>query len=778
MATTLRRKESDSVDRTTALALGVSGHEYDFIIDKLGRQINESECLLIAAMWCERISKKSLAGLLKEVAQQNSTANNQIRRAVDGMRFLDIGDGHGVCLSLVQANEESSVFPEYSAALSISNALERLIPNSVNPLGALSLVRVGGAEVGESQYAIRAMVNGCAWFSNMAGVPLSDLNFEFVSDLNKDSGVLNSAVLGLVDTDLVVRSSGDAISDAVLVYVGLRSQTGVQIEEDGESSRVQRKAKASSPFLHDCLLRAMNQARKENLLIDATSLSYGGALVGCFTLAYRNNVGLIVYADKIPIDKKEPELSDVLFSETPHRLLVLIHKDKHRKFSDILRKYNLDSVAIGNVADTTDVNFCWGHYVVAGLPAKLVVDGMVADNAHVSNPSNSGTIVSESSSSQISMSRTAPMELLNHVVVNYAGIDDPLELGDRWIELIATPNAGSRDAVRGLFDLRSNGRLLPDINNGVSIMSVGGSTRKGIASCIKANCLYSQFDSYLGTAHTIADAMRVIAATGATPRALGYCLNYPDIGNRMVVRHLTESARAICDACDVWDIQVLADEVSTISLAAKDLDVPTPTIALVGVMQDVQKRVPNYIREQGLSVFLLGQLPSSLGCSAYVTAWYGKEACVVPEIDFEAEKRLCDLLVELNQLELLSCATAVASGGLALALVRSVTGSTQSKLHGMTISLLKDLAPEVCLFGEGAGLVIVCCRAQHGDIVREYAKKRHVNVLGEGTTGGQNIVCKIREVDYSLNLKAARRVSGEALSHMFDMRKEEYRIQY
>src|SRR5258707_1813425 len=115
-----------------------------------------------------------------------------------------------------------------------------------------------------------------------------------------------------------------------------------------------------------------------------------------------------------------------------------------------------------------------------------------------------------------------------------------------------------------------------------------------------------------GAAQAVAEAARNLACVGAAPIAVTDCLNFGNPEKPAVAWQLTEAIHGLAEACRALDVPIVSGNVSLYNETAGRAIPPTPTVGMVGLLEDVSLAVPAGF-SPGNSVMLLGDSPTSLG---------------------------------------------------------------------------------------------------------------------------------------------------------------------
>jgi phosphoribosylformylglycinamidine synthase len=197
-----------------------------------------------------------------------------------------------------------------------------------------------------------------------------------------------------------------------------------------------------------------------------------------------------------------------------------------------------------------------------------------------------------------------------------------------------------------------------------------------------------------------------------------------------------QAVRGLADGCAQLGIPVTGGNVSFYNQTGAQPILPTPVVGVLGVIDDVARRVPTGFRRDGDAIVLLGETRDEFGGSEWAHVAHGHLGGRPPAVNLEAESRVARLLAAAAADGFLTGAHDLSDGGLAQALVESclVGGS------GATIDLPPRLDPFVALFAESAGRVLVTVAPDRVVPLLVSAAATNVPAHPLGTTGGPALV--------------------------------------
>ncbi|HKD20178.1 MAG TPA: AIR synthase related protein, partial [Thermoanaerobaculia bacterium] len=312
------------------------------------------------------------------------------------------------------------------------------------------------------------------------------------------------------------------------------------------------------------------------------------------------------------------------------------------------------------------------------------------------------------------------------------------DYGDCLRRILASPNVAEKSWIWTQYDHMVGTNTVERPGGDAAIVRIKG-TSKALALKSDVNPFFCALDPYLGAAIAVAEAARSLAATGARPLAVTDCLNFGSPEKPEVMWQFAEAVRGISEACAALSIPVVSGNVSFYNETEGRPILPTPTIGMIGLLEDAGKRVRTPFADAGDLVALLGTTRDELGGSEYLRTVRGRDEGPCPQIDLEAERRLVDLLVALAVHRKLSSAHDLSDGGLAVALAECAMRSGL----GAEITLDGSLRPSALLFGESTGRALVTLPASSRSAVEASAAQIGVPLALIGAVGGERLAISV-----------------------------------
>jgi phosphoribosylformylglycinamidine synthase len=430
-------------------------------------------------------------------------------------------------------------------------------------------------------------------------------------------------------------------------------------------------------------------------------------------MAGRAGTGLEIDLSKVPV--REPGMTpyEILLSESQERMLLVARRDRLDAVLAVFRKWELAAVEIGRVTESGRVVLFFEGKIVADLPAAPL-----SDRAPLYD-----------------RPRVAPAAIGSS---GWERRPEPPDYGTCLRAILASPNVAEKSWIWTQYDHMVGTNTVERPGGDAAILRIKG-TRKGIAVKSDVNPFFVACDPYRGAAIAVAEAARSIAATGARPLAVTDCLNFGNPERPEIMGQFEAAVRGLADACRALSVPVVSGNVSFYNETDGRPILPTPTIGMVGLLDDVSRHVRLPFRREGDVVALLGASRDELGASEFLRTVHGRDEGPCPEVDLDAERRLVDLLVRLADERLLASAHDVSDGGLAVALAESaMTGGLGAK-----VTLVPNVRPSALLFGETTGRVVVSFPPEHENRISGAAAELGVPLARLGTVGGARLTISV-----------------------------------
>jgi phosphoribosylformylglycinamidine synthase subunit PurL len=688
----------------------LSEEEYSRIISILGREPNLVELGIFSAMWSEHCSYKSSRVHLKKLP---TTGPKVIQGPGENAGIVDIGDGLAVAFKMESHNHPSFIEPYQGAATGVGGILRDIFTMGARPIASLDSLRFGALDAPRMRHLVDGVVRGIAGYGNCMGIPTVGGETTFHPAYNGNI-LVNVMNVGVVRKDRIFRGRAEGAGNPV-VYVG--SKTGrdgihgatMASEEFAGDETKQKKptVQVGDPFTEKLLLEACLELFETDAVVGIQDMGAAGLTSSAFEMAGRAGSGIELDLSKVPVREEGMTPYEIMLSESQERMLLVARRDRLDRVFEIFRKWDLDAAEIGRVTDSGRVVLFFEGRIVADLPAEpLSAQAPLYDRP-----------------------RTAPAPRPASI---WPTESEPLDYCDCLKRILASPNIAEKSWIWTQYDHMVGTNTVERPGGDAALVRVKG-TKKALALKSDVNPFFCALDPYRGAALAVAEAARSIACTGARPLAITDCLNFGNPEKPEVMGQFEAAVRGLSDACRALEIPVVSGNVSFYNETDGRPIPPTPTIGMVGLIEDVEKRVRLPFRRAGDVVALLGESRDELGGSEFLRVVRSRDEGPCPGLDLSAEKRLIELLLALAENQALASAHDVSEGGLATAAAECAMKSGL----GAEVALESDLRPSALLFGETPGRVLVTTDPGREREVRSAAEKAAVpfRVLGRVTEG-------------------------------------------
>jgi len=689
---------------------GLTPDEYGKIVDLLGRAPTFEELGVFAVMWSEHCSYKSSRAWLRQLPTGGTRV---IEGPGENAGVVDIGDGLAAVFKIESHNHPSFIEPFQGAATGVGGILRDVFTMGARPIASLDALRFGRLEHPRTAYLVKGVVAGIGHYGNCVGVPTvgGDLYFDGGYDHNI---LVNAFTCGVAPRDRLFRARAAGPGNPV-VYVGARTgRDGIHGASllasaafDAGAAGKRPAVQVGDPFTEKLLLEACLELMATEHLVAIQDMGAAGLTSSALEMAGRGEAGMLLELDRVPL--REPGMTpyEILLSESQERMLLVVRQGSEAAVEAIFRRWDLEASVIGRVTDDGTFRARWRGREVCGLPVAALTQSAPVYRRPAEEP--------------------ARLEQLQHF--DPAEVREPADLTDALLRLLESPNLCSREWAYRQYDQLVGGNTVVRPGGDAAVVRLDG-TRRALALTVDCNSRYCQLDPYLGAVLAVVEAARNLVAVGARPLAVSDCLNYGNPERPDVMWEFQQGIAGIRDACVALGTPVVSGNVSFYNETEGHGIPPTPMIAMVGLLDDVEAHLTPWWKAEGDVIVLLGRTREELGASEYLAIVHGLVRGAPPWIDLETEKRLQRLCLAAAAEHLLRSAHDVAEGGLAVALAECSFGGAGL---GARIAVESGMRADALLFGESQSRMLVSLRRRHLGRLRDLARREDVQftVLGE-----------------------------------------------
>jgi phosphoribosylformylglycinamidine synthase len=694
----------------------LSSEEYARILKILGREPNLVELGIFSAMWSEHCSYKSSRVHLKTFP---TSGPRVLQGPGENAGVVDIGDGLAVAFKMESHNHPSYIEPYQGAATGVGGILRDIFTMGARPIASLNSLRFGDLAAPRMKHLVDGVVRGIAGYGNCIGIPTVGGETTFHAAYNGNI-LVNVMNVGVLPKDRIFRGRAEGAGNPV-VYVGsktgrdgIHGATMASEEFAGDETRRKRPTvQVGDPFTEKLLMEACLELFQTDAVVGIQDMGAAGLTSSTFEMAGRAGSGVEIDLSKVPVREEGMTPYEIMLSESQERMLLVARKDRLEEALAIFRKWELDAVEIGRVTGSGRVVLLFEGKIVADLPAAPLADqAPLYDRPRAAAPPVS-----------------AP---------RWPGEPEPSDYGDCLRRILACPNVAEKSWIWTQYDHMVGTNTVERPGGDAAVVRVKG-TSKALVLKSDVNPFFCALDPYRGAALAVAEAARSIACTGARPLAVTDCLNFGNPEKPEVMRQFEAAVRGISDACRAFEIPVVSGNVSFYNETDGRAIPPTPTVGMVGLLEDVEKRLRMPFRRDGDLVALLGESRDELGGSEFLRTIRRRDEGPCPEVDLPAERRLGDLLATLSGERLLSSAHDVSDGGLAVAIAECAMKAGV----GAEVALDGKVRGSALLFGESTARAVISFAPEGQAAVEGAAKKAVVPLARIGRVGGKRLKISI-----------------------------------
>jgi phosphoribosylformylglycinamidine synthase II len=712
---------------------GLSGEEFGRIRAILGRDPNFTELGIFSVMWSEHCSYKSSRIHLKKFPTKGPRV---LQGPGENAGIVDIGEGLAVAFKMESHNHPSFIEPYQGAATGVGGILRDVFTMGARPIASMNSLRFGRPDNPRTRYLVGGVVSGIAGYGNCIGVPT--VGGEVYFDECYDGNILvNAFTLGVVRHERIWRGTASGIGNPI-VYVGsktgrdgIHGATMASGEFDEKSEEKRPTVQVGDPFTEKLLLEACLELMRTDAIVGIQDMGAAGLTSSSFEMASRAGTGFTMDLDRVPQREEGMIPYELLLSESQERMLLVAKKGREGEVREIFEKWDLDVSVVGEVTGDGVARIRWHGKTVAEIPIASLTDQAPLYDRPAARPEGQDALQT----------------------LDPAGLPAPSDLAETWLRMMSCPEMADKKWVYRQYDhmIRTNTLVLP--GSDAAVLRVKG-TRKGIAMSVDCNSRYCYLDPFAGGMIAVCESARNVACSGAEPIGLTDCLNFGNPEKPEIMWQFRSAIEGMSKACETLSIPVVSGNVSFYNETMGKGIYPTPTVAVVGLLEDADKRLAQWFSTPGDLVFLAGadRLGPNLGGSLYLKEVHGRVAGTPPPVDLGHEKRLQEFLRAAARESSAVSAHDLAEGGYACALAECCITRPDGPVGVKAANPFPStLRADFAMFAECQGAVLVSCRPAKRDALLDAARRFRITMMELGIVGGEHIdiegVAKVRATD-------------------------------
>lgn len=681
----MENQELTTVD--TAKDLGVLPEEFERIKEILGRTPNFTELSIFSVMWSEHCSYKNSIKWLKTLPRDGSRM--LAKAGEENAGLVDLGDGIGCAFKIESHNHPSALEPYQGAATGVGGINRDIFTMGARPIAQLNSLRFGDLNVDRTKWLVKGVVKGIGDYGNAFGIPTvgGELFFDECYNVNP---LVNAMSAGIVKAGETVSATSYGVGNPVYIVGSSTGKDGIHgaafaskdITEDSVNDLP--AVQVGDPFQEKLLLEATLEVIKTGAVVGMQDMGAAGIICSNSEMSAKGEHGMRIDLDKVPTRQENMKPYEILLSESQERMLIVVYKGREADVQAVFDKWDLNCVQIGEVTDTKRLEYYMHGELVADVPADDLVLG-------------GGAPVYDREYRE-------PAYYQENLKFDINQVPVPENLKDVAEHLISHPNIASKRWVTDQYDsMVGTATMTTNRPSDAAIVAVKG-TNKAIALTVDCNSRYVYADPKKGTSIAVAEAARNITCSGGEPVAITNCLNFGNPYVPEVYWQFVQAIKGMGEACTKFDTPVTGGNVSFYNQSSDEGPVfPTPTIGMLGVLDDASTIMTADFKQPGDLIYLIGESVNDIASSQYLASYHKISASPAPYFDLEKEYATHQVIKALIREQVLQSAHDVADGGLFIALVESALPFK----HGFKIESDDSIRKDAFLFGEAQGRVVV-----------------------------------------------------------------------
>ena len=686
----LKKNPSKTAIVDQAIELGLKKEEFHHICEVLGRIPNFTELSIYSVMWSEHCSYKNSIHWLKKLPKDGP--HMLVKAGEENAGLVDIGDGLACAFKIESHNHPSALEPYQGAATGVGGINRDIFTMGARPIAQMNSLRFGEYDKPRTKWLLKGVVKGIGNYGNSFGIPV--LSGEIFFDESYDQNPLvNAFSAGIMCVDDLISATASGPGNPVFIVGSSTGKDGIHgaafaskdITEDSMDDLP--AVQVGDPFQEKLLLEASLELAKTDAVVGMQDMGAAGITCSTSEMSAAGNVGMRIDLDKVPIRQSNMKDWEILLSESQERMLVVVEKGKESVVKKIFDKWDLNCELIGEVTDGDSLDFFQNGLCVASVPPSSLVLG-------------GGAPVYEREYKE-------PAYFKKYKEFNIDKISVPNNLVEVGHFLFSQPNIASKKWVYEQYDsMVGTNNVSTNHPSDAGVALVKG-THKGIAMSVDCNSRYVHADPEKGTAIAVSEAARNIVVSGGNPSAITNCLNFGNPYHPESYWQFVGAIKGMSKACEKFSTPVTGGNVSFYNqsiVAGKEVPVfPTPTIGMIGLLEDVRDIMSLNFKSVNDHIFLIGKIVNDISSSEYLVKYHNIIESPAPYFDIDEEFELHQCIKNLINKKMINAAHDCADGGLFISIVEMAMSSNL----GCKINSKSDIRKDSFLFGESQGRVVV-----------------------------------------------------------------------
>jgi phosphoribosylformylglycinamidine synthase len=537
---------------------------------------------------------------------------------------------------------------------------------------------------------------------------------------------VNAFSAGIVEVGKQISATSSGVGNPVFIVGSATGKDGIHgasfasKDLDEDSAEDIPSVQVGDPFQEKLLLEATMELATTDAVVGMQDMGAAGITCSSCEMSAAGEHGMDVWLDKVPL-RQNMEPWEILLSESQERMLIVVEKGKEQKVLDIFDKWDLECEEIGVVTEGGTVNYFWDSELVGALPAESAVLGGGAPVYHRE------------------WSEPTYYQEFKNFDIN--AVEEPADLKSVATKMVALPNIASKRFIYEQYDSMVGTRNMGTNDpSDAGVVNIKG-TDKALAMSVDCNSRFVNADPEVGCAMAVSEAARNITCSGGIPSAVTNCLNFGNPYNPEVYWQFVGSIKVMSAACEKFETPVTGGNVSFYNQTQIGDTIepvfPTPTIGMIGVVEDKKFITTLSYKAKGDLIFMIGVNRDDISSSQYLINIHGVSNSSTPYFDLEEEYANQKQVQMLIREGVLNSAHDLSEGGLWVGLLEKGFASGL----GFDITLPAEHRKDAVLFGESASRILVTVSEENKDKFIDLMMLNgcDFDLLGHVTKGGVRV---------------------------------------
>ncbi|GHC98380.1 phosphoribosylformylglycinamidine synthase subunit PurL [Nocardiopsis terrae] len=720
---------TDSPDTPQPYAeLGMARDEYERVREILGRRPTAAELAIYSVMWSEHCSYKSSKVHLRQFGEKAPENDALLVGMGENAGVVDVGDGRAVTFKIESHNSPSFVEPHQGAATGVGGIVRDILTMGARPVAVMDALRFGPADADDTKRVLPGVTSGISFYGNCLGLP--NIGGEIGFDQSYlGNPLVNALCVGVLKHGDIKLAQAPGPGNKVVLFGSTTGPDGIggasvlasaSFDEESESKRP--SVQVGDPFMEKLLIECSLELYAEDMVVGIQDLGAAGVSCATTELAAGGTGGMNIQLDRVPLRDHRLTPEEILMSESQERMMAIVEPAKMDAFLAVCDKWSILAAEIGEVTEVTPEEAERGGRLVMTWHGETVVD-MPPRTASDEGPVYERPYARPASQDALQADDAARL----------ARPEGDAELREQILKVLGAPGVGDPSWVTRQYDSYVRGDTVVSAPHDSGMIRISDDSDRGVALATDGNGRFTRLDPYTGTQLAYAEAFRNVSATGARPLAVTNCLNFGSPEDPGVMWQFAETTRGLADACQQLGTPVTGGNVSFYNQTGDVAINPTPVIGVLGVIDDVNKRLRSGFDTEGARVFLLGGTRAEFGGSAWADVVHGHLGGLPPQVDLAAEAALGEVLAASAEQGLAVAAHDLSDGGLAVALAESALRGRR----GLRVEVDGDAF--TALFSESGARALVAVGPGEEEAFTALAARHGVPVARIGSVGGESL---------------------------------------